>query len=380
MESRLENITSWTSYKPLTKDEDDIFLNDKTSEQTKTQAAASEGKKTGDRNTLHPKGAQALYEDLETSPGDTSKLNFQWMRMHPALLLQASPQNSASKISFQSSVLVNKYAQGENRKRSRDENTCLPRFPKRVVLPTNILDSNNDSQSSVFQLPNIGVDLTKLFDPALHSEWLPGQDLSTNYIEKYSLNAVVSDEKSCKVDGSEIRKRDPHLMKMEKDLKTFISSITCGKEIPPHKNITDGSKTQNDLIRLSRQGWVNILPLREVMAMFPEEEETKIFLNRCDFLCRLVSSIPSISLGEYLLDAIIPVMFDAVNEETAQMPKVAEKIKEISALLIRRCGMGNMTKGEIDAITKNLPRNDVGIDLNMSIASEYFEYWGKETQ
>ena len=253
MESRLENITSWTSYKPLTKDEDDIFLDDKTLEPTKTKTAASKGKKTGDSIAQHPKGAQALCDYLETSPGETSKLNFQWMRMHPALFLQASPQNSASKISLQSSTLVNKYAQGENRKRPRDENNSVPRFPNRVVLPTNILDSSYDNQSSVFQFPNISVDLTKLFDPALHSEWLPGQDLSTNYGLESSANAAVSDEKFCKVDGSEIRKRDAHMLKMEKDLKTFILSIARGKEIPLHKNIVDGAETQNNLIRLSRK-------------------------------------------------------------------------------------------------------------------------------
>ena len=379
MESRLDSITSWTSYTSLSTNEKNDPIDEENHLHSVEQALESSTRKATEEeeedhinSAKHPKGARALHESLSISQDEMTQVNFQWMRTHPALLLQASAETSSSKISVQASNLVNVYAQRESRKRPREEDSRTTNFPSNIILPTGILDSGDDG-NGLFCEPKVNVDLTKLFDPALHSEWLPGQNVSTTYGDVHGKNDCdeCNDEKANFSDES----ADKEMSELKKDFNVFISSIAQEQETNSRGSQIDASAMKKDLMNLFTKEWMELLPSHEFMMIQSCEENNRLLVEGgvlpcCCVICRLILTCPSKSLGQHLLTVVIPVLFDTFTANVNE----AEKVREIAIMLIRRCGLGKLTKVELINITKEIPRNDLGIELQMSIAKEFYDY------
>ena len=117
----------------------------------------------------------------------------------------------------------------------------------------------------------------------------------------------------------------------------------------------------------------------------------------CKVFGELLAWCPSRPLGLHMLAILIPVAFDTscIPEVMVMvMPsnQIIMKLKEIAKLLISSsstcassgkncgyrygygCGLGNLPRGELLGLAKNVPRNCIGIELNKHVAAEYYKF------
>ncbi len=384
MESSLDEINSWAAYKTLINNEKKKEPVEYASTRNETGEEGEKGVKTVYRKDI---GKKALYNSSTLPGGETTSKKLHWMRPHPALLLQTvaamdeSSSMSIPKVSIPASDLVNVYArhsQSKGRKRSRGDedasNKCNEEFPCHVVLPTEKLDSKHDGRN-LFCPPQVTVDLTKLFDPVLHSEWLPGLNTSIHYGNSAGL---VSDKGDGGSDNSCISQDS--LAKLKKAFNEFITNLSIKQDhaCNEHDNQMHDLGIRKDLMNLSTRQWMELLPSFEFMNLLSDEKNECLLIEDPVYCCHVISklmfSCPSKSFAEHLLSVVLPTVFIRFGEEIQNPVEQREEVKEMAIIMIRMCGLGKLTKSELIEMTKDIPQNYFGTELHMSIAQEFYDF------
>ena len=366
----LDNIVSWTSYKPRAlsnghefEESNQLDLIEKSLETAKTKSSEIDNPTGSSASSVQ--GAGALYETINVSQDETARVGFQWMRPHPAIFLQAQNSSETSKIAVQASELVNVYARKRGRKRARNDNGENAKISSNTVLPTSDFDSEDERGNGLFCLPSCKIDLTQLLDPPLLSEWLPGQDISTTYGIDDCEHDVKRDENS---------DPDRNTLDLKRDITIIVSSAMHKSESSSRRLNVDGLKTRA-LMELSASDWLQMLPSHELLEQMKTRPsgDSKPLPVISEIFSWLVSACPSLALGRHILTILIPVLFHSVCLDSLTSNEI-ENVKEIAMLLVQRCGLGKLSKKDLHNLTKSLPRNDAGIELQMSIAKEYYEF------
>ena len=548
MESKLDEISSWTSYTPLTHtresnhhhdDVDDAHAPPKginsdgalcSIEETVAAAAAVTAVRPPEHENVNSCNLQETlnisdsYNDNDNGNGNETRkvqVNFQWIRPHPALFLQAQPASTSTSTStstsscVEASKIVNAHARkrlkqsfqiqnsakrsasgllessgpglkskelesdsGTTRRRSCIRNeTLLPINDNPGSTSTNA-GTGTGTGTAFICPPEVTVDLTKLFDPVLHSEFIPGQDVSTDYGDTSRFHGHGFDTLGCTntkintsktttigVHGSDCEdeggrnesngkdvdkdKDEINIVEMKKALNAFVTSVVdneMGRENSIKKqtvsNRAEAMLLIQDLMSLSTKDWANLLPSHEFRMLtqaqsrtqkqapsssekgqHPLESQSQSYVAGVDtnadgiidananmnantnsdvaIVCKVFGELlawcPSRPLGLHMLAILIPVAFDTsyIPEVMVMvMPsnQIIMKLKEIAKLLISSsstcapsgkncgyrygygCGLGNLPRGELLGLAKNVPRNCIGMELNKHVAAEYYKF------
>ena len=176
-----------------------------------------------------------------------------------------------------------------------------------------VLSTNTGTGTSFICPPEVTVDLTKLFDPVLHSEFIPGQDVSTDYGDTSRFHGHGFDMLGCTntkintskrttvgVDGSDCEdeggrsesngkgkdkdkeKDEINLVEMKKALNAFVTSVVdneMGRKISIKKqafsNRAEAMVFIQDLMSLSTKDLANLLPSHEFRMLTQAQARTQ---------------------------------------------------------------------------------------------------------
>lgn len=130
---------------------------------------------------------------------DEFRLRFHWMRPHPSLAFalegdmmakdnnaveqKKDNDNAAAAAAVEASKLMDAYRSSQMRKLNlTDDNNDGNKNDK----ISDIADSNNkvpNNPNLPFELPKLRINLARLVEPPLMSNWLPGEDIDLSYEE-----------------------------------------------------------------------------------------------------------------------------------------------------------------------------------------------------
>jgi len=346
-----------------------------TSSSIKKRSKNTSSSTVGKKSKSPPTGIEALYVDAPH--GIDTRLQFQWMRPHPAsAILAAAAAAKGSKNAqpalpqhvIESARMVERYrrarhdaARATGKKNDRN-NTGHHQQPDQQMIQQH-------------QKIEISVELTSLFDPPLLSEWTPGIDIGISYND---------DDDSCGSDGeddyvSETARSESNALHAD-EVNAAVDKIVqlAAKEMTNQINDQEATASANigksgESIKqlfgnVSTDSLLEYLPsrilLRKILdttaadanATIDTEEQSYLALSILS-LVFLADSCRTEEMGRHILSVLAPVLFSS-ERAAAECKKGGLSKSNTSAMqrlcssLINNCQLGELTKGDLHKLVE----------------------------
>lgn len=268
-----------------------------------------------------PVGLDALYYQ-QASAGIDTRLQFQWIRAHPAVAIsQCIPSHERDVHSERSS----------GRKRRVETNSAVP---------------GPDTACNSLLLPRISVDLTELVEPPLLSNWVPGSHTSVSYETDDEMNDIKpSHREELAAGNSEV------LVVVDKLVDRAIEEVETEVQITT-------SRVESVVLEVVSTLSSSVL-LRSIERKICATSEKKcgllVSVKICS-LCLLAENNPNKKTGKHILALLAPALMaagsnlDVLDDHQALTVYQHNLIRRLADALIVACSLAEFPKRELRAL------------------------------
>ena len=341
--------TSWSAYtskrrrvetdKPGTDSAETVFSRSNTSYRTKDV----------------PTGISALYH--QAPAGIDTRLQFQWMRIHPATAFAESNAGRSSHPAVEFSSMVEHFENantslGKKRSLGSKAGRGYESFPRRIL-----------------HLPQVKVDLTKLIDPPMLSDWLPGTNTEISYDVDDDRKGPISVEASSSVTAA------THDLNEWLDflIKAAINELDDECSEKPETALIRHRESVlmvTTLPNLSPEKLMEVLPSHILMLQIErclsgrktEKRQSVALSVRILTLCLMAEKYANEAVGRHILTVLAPALFapsekEQINTHQHNPYRLSrnqrQNLQRLADALLSNCLLGKLPKKDLRKIASS---------------------------